>query len=110
MSEPLIPRPPLEDRFKIHDGKEVVFNRDNAVLVFHEIEQYRDFDHLFIRKIGEHGLRIFNIHVWSEYLIDRGYDILIKQYPDDVTVAVWTEIQMQSIDDELKGKGHELED
>ena len=110
MSEPLIPRPALEDRFKIADGQEIHITRENAVLVFHQVEQYQDMDHLFIRKLGEHGIRIFNIHAWAEYLIGKGYDILIRQYPDDVTVAVWTYIQTKNMDKELDGRGGELDD
>lgn len=109
MSE-FIPRPPLEDKFKIAGGQEVYIDRNNAMLIFHTVEKYREMDHLFIRKLGDHGLRIFNIHVWSEYLIERGYDILIREYPDDVTIAVWTNIQMQNMEKELNGQGGELEE
>lgn len=109
MSEALIPRPPLEDKIQTIDGQEIVMTRENTTLVFHKEKQYEDMDHIFIRKLGEHGLRVFNFHHIGEYLINRGYDILIKQYPDDTTVAVWTNIQLQNMEQEWNGKGSEFD-
>lgn len=109
MSESLVPRPPLEDTITTVDGQEIVMNRENTTLVFHQAEHYSDMDHIFIRKLGEHGLRIFNFHHVGEYLINRGYDVLIRQYPDDVTVAVWTEIQLQNMEKEWDGTGGEFD-
>jgi len=110
MSDSLIPRPEIKDELRSADGGVLQLNITDTTLVFHQVEQYSEMDHIFIRKLGAHGLRVFNIHPWAEYLIGRGYDILIKQYPDDVTVAVWTNIQMQNMERELNGTGGELDD
>lgn len=110
MSESLIPRPPLNDRIKLDTGQELELTRDNTTLVFHQGEKYSDMDHIFIRKLGEHGLRVFNFYHVAEYLIGKGYDILIRQYPDDATVAVWTQIQMANMERELNGEGNEFDE
>lgn len=91
-------------------GEELQLTRENTTVVLHTTEQYQDMDHLFIRRLGTFGIRMFAIDTWKEYLVERGYDVLLKEYPDDLTVAVWMNLQKQHMDRELGGAGGELDD
>lgn len=100
MSEGLIPRPPLEMQIEVEGGEPIVMTRENTTIVVHSEKQYSDFNHIFIRKLGDYGLRIFGVNNVLPLLLDVGFDVLLKQYPDDVTVATWTDIQSAKLEDE----------
>lgn len=108
---PLIPRPELRDSIKLANGQEISLDRDNATIVEHG-NGYEYMDHLFIRMLGDYGLRMFGLRAspFYDYLVERGYDRLIKEYPDDVTVAIWEQYEAHEMERELeKGDGHELD-
>lgn len=112
LSDPLIPRPFIEDEIHTAQGVTLTFNSDTAMLVEHA-NGYDYMDHLFIRKLGDHGLRLFGIRATPFYdlLVERGYDRLLKQYPSDVTVAVWEKMKASEMERELEeGLGGELEE
>lgn len=100
MSEGLIPRPPLEMTIEVEGGEPIIMNRENTTIVVHSERQYSDFNHIFIRKLGDYGLRIFGVNSVLPQLLDVGFDVLLKQYPDDVTVATWTDIQSSNMETE----------
>lgn len=111
-NEPLIPRPELTDVIPTSDGQFLEINRDNAIIVEHD-NGYEEFDHLFVVIIGDLGIRLFGIHAspYYEYLVERGYDRLTKQYPNDATVQTWLNMQSKQMERELEDDtGHELDD
>lgn len=109
-NEPLIPRPELLDEIPASNGERIQLTRDNCTIVVHSEKQYSEFNHLHIKKLGEFGIKLFAIDPWLEHLLERGYDVLIKEYPDDLTVAMWLNMQKQRLDKELGGAGGELEE
>lgn len=109
-NESLIPRPPLKDEIKVANGQTIELTRENTTLIFHLEETYRDMDHVHIKQLGNFGVKLFGLYAWTEHLITRGYDILFRHYPDDVTVATWLNLQSQNLEKELDGAGGELDD
>lgn len=109
MSESLIPRPHLEDSIQLNSDEIITITRENCTLVIHALEQYKDFDHIHVHKVGEYGLKLFGIYQYEDYMIGRGYDVLIRQYPDETTAAVWMDWQNKRLNKELDGAGGELD-
>lgn len=112
MSESLVPRPDIHDSINIADGDPIEINLDNCMIVLHR-NGYERMDHVRVRRLGGKFLMIFKIgsSPLGEYLMHRGYDILVKNWPDDATAKAHLEIEFEDGMKELEdGTGHELED
>lgn len=111
MSESLVPRPDIRDDLGVIDGEAVELTLDNCQIVLHR-NGYDRMNHLRVL-IGQKLLLIFKIDAnpLGEYLLERGYDVLIKSYPDNATASNHLDMEleegMREWDD---GTGHELDD
>lgn len=101
-NEPLIPRPELHDILQGAEGQEFHLTRDNCVIVEHA-NGYDYMDHLFLRVLGDIGYRMYGLRASPlyDYLIERGYDRWLKQYPSDITVRSYEQLLREQLDREL---------
>lgn len=110
MSESLIPIPELHDEIPLSSGEMLQISRDNAEVVRHK--NYDQMNHLYVKDYGKYGLYLFGIDATprGEYLDERGYTQVTREYPDTMTQKVWVRFAAAQMDMELEsGKGHELE-
>lgn len=112
---PLIPRPDIKDIILGEDPDGNVYqfeaNLDNTQIILHK-NGYERMDHVFVRLLGSHGLRLFKIASTpvGQYFTERGYDIVIRQYPNEETAAEHIELEVKEALEELENdKGHELD-
>lgn len=114
--EPIIPRPDIRDSIEVtlQDGstRTIETNLDNTAYVRH-LNGYERMNHIQVRLLGDFALRLFKIDATplGDHFLERGYDIIVRQYPNDMTAAQY--IQMELVDgmrEWEKGDGHEFDE
>lgn len=106
-----IPIPELEDNIRVFGGGHVTINRDNAEIVRHK--NFAQMDHVRVRDFGRNGLYLFNIDASpvADEIGDKGYDVIHREYPTEMTQRTWLSFTLEQLDQEIEqGKGHEIDD
>lgn len=107
--EPM-PVPELKDMLRMGEDDWLELNRENTT-----INRYRRFEqmnHVRVQGVGRRALMLFGIDAnpMGEYLAGRGYTLVIREYPEPFVQYNYVEWEQQRLEQELNGRGHEVDE
>lgn len=102
-----VPIPELKEQLLVGD-KWIEMTRENSALF-----TYRKFEQMnhFRIHLAEKALMMFGVdgNPMAQYMRERGYTEVIRDYPEEFVQRNYLEWELDRMEAELNGKGHEIE-